>query len=86
MSFLSENVIPGNHGKVFGTNAKNHDDLEMIKTSIEKMKGVKDVILTEDVFPREFVVHTTNVVSIKEIEDTVNNIGFHAIPKSLFAL
>jgi hypothetical protein len=22
MSLLSENVIPGNHGKVFGTNAK----------------------------------------------------------------
>lgn len=28
MSLLSENVIPGNHGKVFGTNAKEPQTLE----------------------------------------------------------
>jgi len=28
MSLLSENIIPGNHGKVFGTNAKDQKDLK----------------------------------------------------------
>lgn len=86
MSFLSENVIPGNHGKNFGTNAKNNSDLEKIKSEILKIKGIKDVIIKDDVFPREFIVHTTSVVSIQVIEKKVISVGFHAIPKGLFKL
>lgn len=86
MSLLSENVIPGNHGKVFGTNAKEHSSLEKIKFAIEKIDGIKDVIVNEDVFPRELTVHTTQIVSVKEIEDAVIKVGYHAIPKHHFAL
>jgi hypothetical protein len=32
MSLLSENIIPGNHGKIFGTDAM--EDLIEIKTSL----------------------------------------------------
>jgi hypothetical protein len=85
MSFLSENVIPGNHGKVFGTNAKEAKDLKRIKEHLLKIEGIKNVIFNDD-FPVEFTVHTTRMVEIKEIENRVNGIGFHAIPKGLFSL
>jgi hypothetical protein len=86
MSLLSENVIPGNHGKIFGTNAESHQDLLKIKDSISHIKGIKDIIIGEDKFPREFTIHTNAIVSVKEIEDAVIKVGFHAIPKSLFEL
>jgi hypothetical protein len=31
MSLLSQNVIPGNHGKTLGTNAMEENDLKAIK-------------------------------------------------------
>jgi hypothetical protein len=34
MSLLSENIIPGNHGKIFGTDAMEENDLIEIKTSL----------------------------------------------------
>jgi hypothetical protein len=85
MSILSENVIPGNHGKVFGTNAKEANDLGRIKENLLKIEGVKNVIFSDD-FPVEFTVHTTKMVEIKEIEKMVKGVGFHAIPKGLFSL
>tara|TARA_R110000868_G_scaffold158492_1_gene386657 strand:- start:581 stop:838 length:258 start_codon:yes stop_codon:yes gene_type:complete len=85
MSIISENVIPGNHGKVFGTNAKEANDLRRIEEHLLKIEGVKNVIFNDD-FPVEFTVHTTKMVEIKEIEKMVKGLGFHAIPKGLFAL
>jgi len=86
MSYVSDNVIPGNHGKVFGTNAESHDDLIKIQNSVLKVDGVADVIIKEDVFPREFTVHTSVVVTVKAIEEAVISVGLHAIPKSTFSL
>ncbi len=86
MSLLSENVIPGNHGKVFGTNATEKSDLEQIKKRILKLEGIKDVIINTEVFPREFTVHTVTLVKIEAIEAQVAAIGFHAIPKNTFEL
>lgn len=86
MTLLSENVIPGNHGKVFGTNAKTDNDLEKIKRVILKLNGVKDVIVENDKFPIEFIVHTSAMVKIEDIEQEVISVGFHAIPKTLFGL
>jgi len=31
-------------------------------------------------------VHTSKIIKIEDIENAVKKIGFHAIPKSLFAL
>ena len=45
MNLLSENVIPGNLWKVFGTNAKEPQTLEKIKSPLELIDGVKDVII-----------------------------------------
>jgi copper chaperone CopZ len=83
MSLLSENVIPGNHGKIFETNAIQHTDLIKIKDAITNIDGIKDVVIEEDVFPKQLTIHTTFLVSVKDIEDAVIDTGFHAIPKSL---
>jgi hypothetical protein len=86
MGILEKNVIPGNHGKTFGTNAVEDADLSEIKNSISEIDGIIDVILNTSIFPREFTVHTNKMVTIDDIEDKVKKVGFHAIPKATFTL
>jgi hypothetical protein len=86
MSILTNNIIPGNHGKIFGTNAMEDADLLEIKASLLKLDGIKEVLLNTEIFPREFTVYTTKMVSIADIENRVKSVGFHAIPKELFEL
>jgi hypothetical protein len=86
MSLLSENIIPGNYGKIFGTNAESVEDLKKIKKRVLAVKGVKDVILNSEVFPLEFTVHTKEVVDVKDVEDAVIKSGFHAVAKDVFEL
>lgn len=87
MSLLSENVIPGNHGKVFGTDAKEHHSIEQIKKAILSVEGVENVLFDEEKFPREFTVQTSKIVEVKVIEEAVRATGFHAIPnKHIFPL
>lgn len=86
MSYISDNVIPGNHGKVFGTDAKETTDLQNIKNTILKISGVKEVTIDTEVFPIEFTVLTSEVVKVDEIEQHVSALGFHVVPKSIFAL
>jgi hypothetical protein len=86
MSILTNNIIPGNHGKIFGTNAMEDADLLEIKASLLKLDGIKEVLLNTEIFPREFTVYTTKMVSIADIENSVKSVGFHAIPKDVFEL
>ena len=86
MSLIDDNVIPGNHGKIFGTNAQEEADLNAIKESILELDGITTVILNNTIFPREFTVHTDKLVSIEAIEKKVIEAGFHAVPKSAFEL
>lgn len=86
MSFLSENIIPGNHGKVFGTNAKSKQEMEKIKSAILNIDGIVDVIINDDVFPLEFTIHSSKIIKIDDIENVVIETGFHTIPKELFKL
>jgi hypothetical protein len=81
MSLLTDNIIPGDHGKVFGTNATEDKDLTAIKNHLLKIDGIKDVVLNLDIFPREFTIFTNKVISISEVEKNVKSLGFHAIPK-----
>jgi hypothetical protein len=86
MSVLTNNVIPGNHGKIFGTNAMEEADLMKIKANLLELDGIEDVLLNTEIFPRELTVHTNKMVSIADIENSVKSVGFHAIPKDLFEL
>lgn len=80
MSLLSENVIPKDLGKIFGTNAKDNKDLEKINNKVLTIEGIRDVITNSEVFQREFAIYTTKLVKVKDIEDVVMITGFHAIP------
>lgn len=81
MSILSENVIPGNQGKVFGTNVKLNSDLERIKEKLLELEGIEDVTLNFNSFPKQFIVRTNKLVRVHDIEAKVISAGFHAIPK-----
>ncbi len=86
MSLLTENIIPGNHGKIFGTNASHDEEIERIKLRLQKIEGVKNVTLIKGVFPKEFIIYTSKLLSILTIQDEVKKMGFHSIPKGLFEL
>lgn len=85
MSYISENVIPGNYGKIFGTDAKKNEDLLRIKQRLMEIDGIKEIIFN-DIYPKEFTVHTNKVVHVSEIEKKVKALGFHAISKNFFPL
>jgi len=86
MSLLTENIIPGNHGKIFGTNASKDEQMERIKIRLQKIDGVKNVTIIKGVFPKEFIIYTSKLISIDTIEDEVKKMELHAIPKGLFEL
>lgn len=86
MSLISDNIIPGEHGKIFGTNAKEIDDLKKIQHEILKVDGVTEVILNPQAFPREITVHTSKLVEVQSVENAALETGFHVIPKKLFKL
>ncbi len=84
MSLLTDNVIPGNYGKTFSTNAKEVKDLERIKEAVATIHGVDKVEINTTVFPAEFTVYTHALVEVSAIEKKVNSLGFNTIPKDLF--
>lgn len=81
MSFLSKHVIPGNHGKVFSTDAKTEKSLLKIKNALLELPGIKNVFINPDVFPNELTIHTSKVVKIEDIENMVKSVGYHLISK-----
>ncbi|SHJ07003.1 hypothetical protein SAMN04487911_11092 [Arenibacter nanhaiticus] len=85
MNFISDNVILGNYGKIFATDAKEKEDLVRIKNLLMKIAGVTDIVML-DTFPNEFKVHTNRVVEIKLAEDKVKILGVHAIIKGWISI
>ncbi|MCG9792228.1 heavy-metal-associated domain-containing protein [Flavobacterium algicola] len=81
MSLISNNIIPGSHGRIFGTNAKETSDLNTIKKSILTIEGIQEVTINEAIFPREITVYSSKLITVAEVEDKVKTTGFHAIPK-----
>lgn len=84
MTFISENVIPGNYGKKFTTNAKHSEDFKQIEEVLLSIDGVKDVIFEKDSMPTVFVIHTNKVVSVDLIEEKVKELNLHAVPTGPF--
>jgi len=86
MSFLTENIIPNNHGKIFATNATEDSDMLKIKQHLLKLDGITDVHIVSEVFPKEFIVKTSKVIKVHTIQNAIMKLGLHAIPKGLFPL
>lgn len=84
MSLFSENVVPGKPGKVFSSDAKYDDDIKAIKKLLLDHKGIKEVVIDYDKFPKEFTICTDKIVAVDEIENLVKTIGFHLIPVGAF--
>lgn len=80
MTFISENIIPGNYGKKFATDVDDPAEKSKLEASIMQVVGVTKVIF-EDTFPLEFTVHTDRVVNISEIQDKANELNYHVIAK-----
>ena len=75
MSIITDNVIPGNHGKVFGTNAIDDIDLLEIKKNLIELDGIREVLLNTAIFPREFTIYSNKIVAISDIENKVRQVG-----------
>lgn len=86
MSLISENVIPGNHGKVFIIDINDRHEFEKVKEKILKIEGIRDVLYDDQSFPHEMTIHSQKLVNIKDIQDVVRDKGYHAVPASLFEL
>ena len=86
MSLVSENLIPGNHGKVFETNAKEPAELDRIKKTILNISGIESVHINSATFPVEVTIHTSKLIAIKTVEAAVNKTGLHIVEKSTFPL
>ncbi len=84
MSYLEDNVIPGNYGKKFTTDAKDLEDFKRIEAAILELEGVKDVVFESKETPVVFAVHTTQVVEVDAIQDKVQLLDLHAVPTGLF--
>ena len=86
MNFRPKKVIPIHQVKVFSTNTTNNYALHIIKTKIMAIDGVSDVEIIIDVLPKEFIVHTTKIISKEVIEDIILNYDFDNHIKVLLAM
>lgn len=86
MSLTSENIIPGNHGKVFTTDINSEVVFKKVEEELLKIKGVEDVLFNDDRFPHEVTVHTNSLIKVNELQTVVKNLGYHIIPRTLFIL
>lgn len=86
MGLLSDNVIPGNHGKTFEVNINDIEEFEMVKQALIKLNGVKKVLFDTETFPHILIIHSSSLVHVKDVQQIVIESGFHAVPKTLFGL
>lgn len=86
MSLIGENVIPGDHGKMFYVDINDERDFQEVKQKILKIEGVKDVLYNTEAYPSKMTIHSLNLVKVKDIQDAVREKGFHAVPAGLFQL
>lgn len=84
MTFISENIIPGNYGKKFTTDVDEASEQAKLEAAIMEIEGVKDVIFEKDVFPLVFTVYTNQVVDITDLQNKAKELGCHIIAKEPF--
>ncbi len=82
MSLLSENIFPGKHGKVFGTNARFDDDLFDIKNYLNSYTGIEKVEINKEKFPVEIKVFTNKSIKVNDLMKDFKKTGFHLIDKN----
>ena len=81
MTFVTENIIPGNHGKKFATDVNDPTQKSRLKNELLKVPGVMDVIFDVDKDPLVFTIHTNKVVKVSAIQEKAKELNFHVIAK-----
>lgn len=84
MTFISENIIPGNYGKKFTTDVDEPSEKTKLEAGLMEVDGVKEVVFEDDVYPLEFTVYTNHVVNITDLQDKAQELGFHMFAKGPF--
>lgn len=86
MGVIEENVIPGNHGKVFKVDIEDEFEFSNVQETVMQLHGVKDVLFDDGVFPHEIIIHTETLVKITDVQAALKQHGYDAIPEGLFPL
>ena len=86
MGVIEQDVIPGNHGKIFKVDIEDEFEFSDVQETVMQLDGVKDVLFDDGVFPHEIIIHTEDLVKIADIQAAVKKHGYDAIPESLFPL
>ena len=82
MSLLSENIFPGEHGKVFGTDAKYDDDLLDIHDFLLQYDGIEKVEFFKDRFPVEIKIQVNKAIKVEDLKKAFKKTGFHLVDKN----
>lgn len=83
MTYINDNIIPGNHGKSFTMDVESPEDKSRLKAALMSIDGVVNVIF-ETADPFEVTIHTNKVVHVQEITDKATSLELHVIPKGPF--
>ncbi|MGJ5640578.1 heavy-metal-associated domain-containing protein [Formosa sp. S-31] len=86
MDILLDNVIPGNHNRMFETNATDEQDLLQIKEAIMRIRAIEKVEIKSNRFPVRITVYAYKLVEIAKIEEAVHDLGFNIIPKQFLSI
>lgn len=86
MDATKENVIPGNHGKVFKVDIEDEFKFSDVQETVMQLNGIKDVLFDDEVVPHEMIIHTENLVKVSDVQAAVKKHGYDAVPESLFPL
>lgn len=81
MTFITENIIPGNYGKKFATDVDDPSEKSRLEAALLQIEGVTDVLFDDDEHPLVFTIHTDKVVNISQIQEKANEMNFHVIAK-----
>ena len=84
MSFFSENILPGKTGQTFCIGIKSQEEFERVFERLKKVNGVETVLFNDEAYPREITILTNMPVAVKEVQDVVKGMGFHAVTKTIF--
>ena len=86
MDATQENVIPGNHGKVFVVDIEDEFKFSDVQETVMQLDGIKDVLFDDEVMPHEMIIHTEDLVKVSDVQAAVKKHGYDAVPESLFPL
>lgn len=86
MSYLSEHIIPTEHGQTFESNITTDEKFEILKNTLINVKGVISVECEEDTDSslKDVTIKTDGPVEIEDLQNEAKKIEVHLIRKSAF--